>query len=98
MKTQLDSQKKNDLRLPIVAVNAIIFTDDNHFILTQRTDTGMWCLPGGLVEFGETIQEATIREVKEEIDVDCVIEKLVGIYSINNLKNVPIAKKKTVLS
>lgn len=93
----LNSQKTGDSRLPIVAVNAIIVTDDNRFILTQRADTGRWCLPGGLVEFGETIQGATVREVKEEIGIDCVIEKLVGIYSTNNLKDVPIAKRNSII-
>jgi len=90
-------RKQNNSRLPIVAVNAVIINDDNHFVLTKRADTGMWCLPGGLVEFGETIQDATIREVREEIGVECMIEKLVGIYSINNKNDMPVTKSNSII-
>ncbi len=69
---------------PIVSVNAIIFTNPNNYILTRRSDNHLWCLPGGIVEFGETIAEAIVREIREEICVTCSVDRLVGIYSSNN--------------
>lgn len=75
-----------DRGFPIVAVNAIIFTQSSRIILTRRADNNLWCLPGGLVEHGESVEEAIIREVQEEIGVTCSVDSLVGVYSANNKK------------
>ena len=82
--------------LPNVAVNAIII-DNGRFILTKRADSGLWCLPGGLVEFGETVKEAILREVREEIGVECLVEGLVGVYSTNNVEVTFPAKRNSII-
>lgn len=42
---------------------------------------GFWAIPGGYLEFGETLKEAVVREVKEETGLKTKIRTLVGVYS-----------------
>ncbi len=42
---------------------------------------GFYALPGGIVEYGESVEEAVLREVKEETGIEGKIFKLVGVYS-----------------
>jgi 8-oxo-dGTP pyrophosphatase MutT (NUDIX family) len=70
--------KEGKLRL---GVSAILFDDDGKFLLTQRTDNGQWCLPGGAVESGESVAEACEREVFEETGLKVRVKRLVGVYS-----------------
>lgn len=47
----------------------------------------IWDLPGGKIEYGEEPEQALIREVKEEVDIDAIVEKMLGVwwfYSQNN--------------
>ncbi|MBD3279522.1 MAG: NUDIX domain-containing protein, partial [Candidatus Pacebacteria bacterium] len=53
-----------------VGVGALIFNDEGHLLLTLRgekakNERGKWEIPGGAVEFGETIEQALKREMKE---------------------------------
>lgn len=53
-----------------------VVIDGGHLLLIQRgrgPAIGQWSVPGGRVEWGETLAEAVVREVKEEtgLDVDC---------------------------
>ncbi len=61
----------------IEVVAAIIKKDDKYFV-TQRgygDYKDWWEFPGGKIEDGETPQEALIREIKEELDADIIIDK-----------------------
>lgn len=69
---------------PLLTVDAVINTIDGKIILIKRKNPpykGSWALPGGFVEYGETVEEAVIREVKEETGVKIEIQDLLGVYS-----------------
>ena len=66
----------------LCGVGVILFNQDGKFLLIKRTSkhaAGMYALPGGWMEFGETPEEAGIREAKEELDVDLKDIKVLGI-------------------
>ncbi len=70
------------LRRPVVAICAAGRTRDGRWLLIRRGDTGEWALPGGTLEWGETLRESVVREVEEEAGVTrCVPGRLVGVYS-----------------
>lgn len=50
-------------------------------LLMQRADNGCWGLPGGHVEPGESVVEATAREVLEETGCTVEVGRLIGVYS-----------------
>jgi ADP-ribose pyrophosphatase YjhB (NUDIX family) len=63
----------------IVAVCGL-FTNAAGEVLVVKTPRRGWECPGGLVELGEELIEAHIREVREESGCEIEIERLVGVY------------------
>ena len=71
--------KEGQLRM---GCSAVIFNEDrSKALLTRRTDNGLWCVPGGAMEAGESAAEACIREVWEETGLHVSVKRLVGVYS-----------------
>lgn len=65
-----------------VGCSATIFDQNREkVLLTQRTDNGRWCLPGGGMESGESAAEACEREVWEETSLTVRVTRLIGVYS-----------------
>lgn len=65
-----------------VGVGAVIINDNNEILLLLRKkspECGYWTIPGGTVEFGERVEEAIVREVQEELGVQCAIVDLLGV-------------------
>ena len=71
-------------KTPLLTVDAVILYDSNNIILIKRKNPpfkGEYALPGGFVDIGETVEEACIREAKEETDINVQIKKLIGVFS-----------------
>ena len=73
-------QEDNWLHMsPAAGAEAVIVREDQ-IMLIKRSDNGLWAVPGGLVEVGETLAEAAQRELWEETGVKGQITKLLGIF------------------
>jgi ADP-ribose pyrophosphatase YjhB (NUDIX family) len=68
----------------VPAVSAIVPDGDGRILLIRRTDNNYWSIPGGGLEPGESVRQATVREVMEETGIACEVTGLVGIYSDPN--------------
>lgn len=65
----------------VVAVSVFVRNDHDQVLLIQRTDNGLWSLPSGGQEIGETVAQTAVRETREETGIDVEVVGLVGVYS-----------------
>ena len=73
-----------DYKIPSLTTDIFIFDENTDFILIKRKNDPFknhWALPGGFVEYGETVETAAIREAKEETNIDVELLDLVNVYS-----------------
>ena len=71
-------------KIPSITTDIFIFDDNFNFILIKRKNDpykDCWALPGGFVEYGESVESAAVREAKEETNIDVELKDLVNVYS-----------------
>lgn len=71
-------------KIPSLTTDIFIFDNNFNFILIKRKNDpfkNYWALPGGFVDYGECVEDAAIREAKEETSIDVKLENLINIYS-----------------
>jgi len=69
----------------VVAVGAIVIDRDGHILLIRRAQApslGAWTLPGGRVRVGESLEEAVVREVREETALETRVIDRLGAVTI----------------
>jgi 8-oxo-dGTP diphosphatase len=70
------------LKRPVVGIAAVARTEDGKVLLIRRADNGMWSLPGGTLEWGETLTVGLARELEEEAGVvEHSVLRVLGVWS-----------------
>ncbi len=57
----------------------VVVLQDERILLVRQNNRDFWVLPGGTLEVGERLDACAVREIKEETNLDIVIEKLLGV-------------------
>lgn len=73
------STSRPPLPTHILSAAAVVVNDRNELLLVRSPRRG-WEMPGGLVERGETLQQAAIREVLEESGIEIAISGFAGVF------------------
>jgi ADP-ribose pyrophosphatase YjhB (NUDIX family) len=68
----------------VPAASALVVNREGKILLHKRSDNGLWALPGGAMEIGETLGQTAIRETREETGLEVEPEYIVGIYTNPN--------------
>lgn len=68
-------------RNPIPTVDIIIDLNGGIVLVKRKNPPEGWALPGGFVDYGETLETAAIREAKEETDLDIKLIRQIHTYS-----------------
>ena len=68
-------------RFPVVAASAVVLREGQILMIRRSNEPnkGMWSIPGGRVELGETVYEAVQREVFEECNIEIEILRLLNV-------------------
>jgi 8-oxo-dGTP diphosphatase len=66
---------------PPIAADVIAEIGDKIVLIERKNFPSGWAIPGGFVEFGETVEQAAVREAREEISLEVEVRTLLGIYS-----------------
>jgi ADP-ribose pyrophosphatase YjhB (NUDIX family) len=76
----------NDANAPransvVPSVVAVVQDSMGRVLTIHKTDNGLWALPGGGHEIGESISDTVVREVREETGYDVEVEAITGTYT-----------------
>ena len=75
-------EKLEQYRNPVPTVDVIIELDGSGIVLIRRKNPPYgWALPGGFVDYGESLEEAAVREAKEETSLDVTLLDQFHTYS-----------------
>lgn len=81
MKKKTASSKSSTPKNPYLTVDIIIEVDDSIVLIERANGPEGYALPGGFVDYGETVESAAIREAKEETGLDVTLVRQFHVYS-----------------
>jgi len=70
-----------ELKTPYVAADVIIRYRDGIVLIERKNEPHGWAIPGGFVEIGESVEEAAVREAREETSLDVILGEQFHVYS-----------------
>src|SRR3989338_7462435 len=68
-------------RTPVLTVDAIIETEGGIILIKRKNPPSGWAIPGGFVDYGESLEDAVRREAKEETRLDIKLIRQFHTYS-----------------
>ena len=71
----------SEYRNPFPTVDIIIEVEGGIVLIERKNPPHGWAIPGGFVDYGETVEAAAVREAKEETSLDVKLTRLLGVYS-----------------
>lgn len=79
----LEEARGNSYRKPSLTTDGILVVDSKILLVRRKNEPfrGRYALPGGFVEYGETVEHCVVREVGEETGLKVRIDRLLGVYS-----------------
>ena len=66
---------------PPLAADVIVEIDNQIVLIERKNFPFGWAIPGGFVDFGETVEQAAVREALEETSLEVELRALLGVYS-----------------
>lgn len=85
---------------PIIGVGAVILDERGRIVLVRRDAAprqGEWSIPGGKIEWGETVSAALLREIREETGLDVEILQFIDVIDFVSLDAAGVVERHYVL-
>jgi len=76
-----DAPKANSV---VPSVVAVVTDDSGRILMIHKSDNGLWALPGGGHDVGESIGDTVVREVREETGYEVEVTGIIGTYTNPN--------------
>lgn len=78
---------KSNKKITRITADGVLLNKKGEVLLLKRNHypfIGCWVLPGGHLNYNETLEKAIVREIKEETGLKTKIIELIGVYSAPN--------------
>jgi len=79
----LKSDRREYPSFPKVGVGGLVIDKDKLLLIKRAYEpsSGLWSIPGGLLEVGEELEEAVAREIEEETGIKVEVKELLGVFN-----------------